>query len=222
MIESEDYKYKSILIKQQFEMQLNHIKNIDNIYLGIRKVIHDMNNHISCLKNLADTNNFEEIKKYLYKISNTVSKLDFKIKTGNPICDAIINEKYNISKAEEIDFHCEFLIPQNTSLDSVDLCVLLSNALDNSIEACRKINSIHKFISIKSYVRGLYLIIEIINSNSEKISYNRTEIITSKSDKLNHGIGLSNIEDVVNKYNGAFDIIEESNQVTLSLMLKVY
>lgn len=222
MIESEEYKHKNVLIKQQFEMQLNHIKNIDSIYLGIRKVIHDMNNHISCLKNLADTNNWEEIKKYLYKISNTVSKLDFKIKTGNPICDAIINEKNNISITEGIDFQCEFLIPQKTSLESIDLCVLLSNALDNSIEACKKLNNSHKFISIKSYVRGLYLIIEIINSSSEKISYNGNRIITSKADMLNHGIGLSNIEDVVKKYNGAFDIIEESNQVTLSLMLKVY
>jgi sensor histidine kinase YesM len=222
MIESEEYKSKNILIKQQFEMQLTHIKNIDSIYLGIRKVVHDMNNHISCLKSLADANNWDEMKKYLYKISNTVSKLDFKIKTGNPICDAIINEKYNISQAEGINFQCEFLIPQNTSLDSIDLCVLLSNALDNSIEACKKINGKHKFILIKSYVRGLYLIIEIINSSSEKLSYNDDKIITSKADKINHGIGLSNIEDVVNKYNGAFDIIEEQNQVTLSLMLKAY
>jgi sensor histidine kinase regulating citrate/malate metabolism len=68
----------------------------------------------------------------------------------------------------------------------------------------------------------LYLIIEIINSSSEKLSYNDDKIITSKADKINHGIGLSNIEDVVNKYNGAFDIIEEQNQVTLSLMLKAY
>lgn len=222
MIESEEYKNKNILIKQQFEMQLTHIKNIDSIYLGIRKVVHDMNNHISCLKNLADTNNWEEMKKYLYKISNTVSKLDFKIKTGNPICDAIINEKYNISQTEGINFQCEFLIPQNTSLDSIDLCVLLSNVLDNSIDACKKINNNHKFISIKSYVKGLYLIIEIINSSSEKLLYNGDKIITSKSDNLNHGVGLSNINDVVNKYNGALDMIEEINQVTLSIMLKAY
>lgn len=68
-----------------------------------RKVIHDMNNHIFCLKGLADSNNIEEIKNYLHNLNETIGKLDFKIKTGNPICDAIINEKFNVSQSEDIE-----------------------------------------------------------------------------------------------------------------------
>ena len=223
MIESEEHKHKNIIIKQQFALQLNHIKNIDGIYLGIRKVIHDMNNHISCLKNLADNNNLDEIKNYLHNISKTVSKLDLEIKTGNPISDAIINEKFNISQTEGIKFISDFILPPKTFLESIDLCVILSNALDNSIEACRKITNsdIEKKISIKSYIRGLYLIIEISNSSMEKLRYIDNKIISSKSDIENHGIGLSNIEDVVKKYNGVLDVIEEKNYITLSIMIKV-
>ena len=217
MLESDEQKQKNMLIEQQFTTQLNHIKNIDSIYLGIRKVIHDMNNHISCLKNLADNNNHKEIKKYLHKISSTVDKLDFKIKTGNPICDAIINEKFNISQNEGIKFICGFMIPSKTSVESIDLCVILSNALDNSIEACRKITypTIEKMICINSYIRGLYLIIEISNSSMEKLRYIDNKIISSKFAIENHGIGLSNIEDVVKKYNGVFDIMEERESVPL-------
>ena len=223
MLESESQKHKTMLLEQQFALQLNHIKNIDGIYLGIRKVIHDMNNHISCLRNLAQNNNLDEIKKYLYNISETVEKLDFKFKTGNPICDAVINEKFNISQTEGIDFKCNFMLPPKTSVESIDLCIILSNALDNSIEACRKITNanIQKNICIKSYMRGLYLIIEISNSSMNKIKYIDSNVVSSKSDIMNHGIGLSNIEDTIKKYNGVLDIIEEKNYITLSIMLKV-
>lgn len=223
MIESEEQKHKAMLVEQQFTLQLNHFKNIDSIYLGIRKVIHDMNNHISCLKSLADANNLKEIKKYIHNMSDTVENLNFKIKTGNPICDAVINEKYNIAQAEGMEFLCDFMLPEKAYVKSIDLCILLSNALDNSIEACRKIteSSIKKKISIKSYLRGLYFIIEISNSNIEPIKYSGNMVLSTKPNKINHGIGLSNIQDVVNKYNGVLDIIEERNYFTISIMLKI-
>lgn len=223
MIESDMQKHKTQFVEQQFQLQLNHIKNIDNIYLGIRKAIHDMNNHISCLKNLADRNNLEEIKKYLHNIIDTVGTLDFKIKTGNPICDAVINEKFNIAQTEGIEFVCDFIIPAKTSLQSIDLCVILSNALDNSIEACKKITDpgIEKKIFLKSFLRGLYLIIEISNSNIENLKYLGNKILSSKLDKFNHGFGLLNIENAVKKYNGVIDIVEETNSFTISIMLKI-
>jgi hypothetical protein len=223
LIESDEQKHKNLLMERQFSLQLSHMKNIDGIYLGIRKVIHDMNNHIFCLKCLADNNNIEEIKNYLHNLNETISKLDFKIKTGNPICDAIINEKFNISQSEDIEFICNFIIPEKSSVESIDLCILLGNTLDNSIESCRRITepSIKKKISLKSYMRGFYLVIEVVNSSLEKIKYRNNKIITSKPDTINHGIGLSNIEDVVKKYNGVLDIIEEKQLVTLSIMLKI-
>lgn len=224
LIESDDQIRKTMLIKQQFDLQLNHMKNVDGIYLSIRKVIHDINNHITCLKNLADNNNITEIKEYLHKLSETVSSLDFRIKTGNPICDAIINEKYNISQNEGIEFISDFILPKNTSLEPIDLCVILGNALDNSIEACRKVTnpSTIKQISIKSFVRQMYLIIEISNTSLERLKYTDDRIISTKPDKRNHGIGLSNINDVVKKYNGVLDILEDKNYFTLTIMLKVH
>lgn len=224
LIESDKQKRKSMLIEQQFELQLNHMKNVDGIYLGIRKVIHDMNNHITCLKNLADNNNNKEIKEYLHNLSETVNKLDFRIRTGNPICDAVINEKFSIAQNERVEFISDFIIPKNTSLEPVDLCVILGNALDNSIEACRKITNpnIEKKISIKSFVRQFYLIIEITNTSMESLNHVDHIIISTKPDKINHGIGLANINDVVKKYNGIIDIVKDKNDFTLTIMLKIH
>lgn len=221
-LQVKDFEEKNLLMKQQFKLQINHNKNIEGLYNSIRSVKHDMQNHLLCLKNLANNNNIEEIKKYLQVLGQTIEKLNYKIKTGNVISDAIINEKYNIAKMENIEFVCNFIMPNDTLIDSVDLCIILSNCLDNAIEACMKINdkTINKKIIITSYIKDLYLIIEVSNTTTNKIKYKNNKIISTKKDMNNHGIGLSNIEMIIKKYNGILDIIAEKNNFTLNIMLK--
>ncbi len=223
MLEGEEEKQKNMLMEQQFKLQLTHSKNIEGFYSGVRGVMHDMNNHLLCLRSLADSNNTQEIKKYLCNIGETIEKLDFKIKTGNSISDAIINEKYNIAKEEEIEFICDFMIPKEISLEPVDLCVILSNTLDNAIEACIRIgdNDIPKTIWIKSYIRDIYLIIEVSNTTVDKIQYAEGKIVSRKLDKYNHGMGISNIKSVSRKYDGIVDIVEEKNKFIINVMMKI-
>lgn len=221
MLDGEEEKRKKLLAQQQFELQLKHTQNIEGMYGGIRSVMHDMNNHLCCLKNLADTNNIEEIKKYFNNVSETISKLDFKIKTGNAVSDAVINEKYNIAKAENINFVCDFIIPKEISIEPADLCVILSNVLDNAIEACRKIedDNIKKEILIKSFVKNMYLIIEVSNTKKNMLKYYENKIVSTKEDMYNHGIGISNIESTVKWYNGITDIVEGKDKFTINIMM---
>ncbi|AKN33048.1 histidine kinase [Clostridium carboxidivorans P7] len=223
MLQGKEEMQKNMLMHQQFNLQCNYSKNVEGLYKEIRGVMHDMNNHLNCLKSLAINNNIEEMKGYIDNIGQTMSKLDFKIKTGNPVSDAVMNEKYNIAKVEGIKFTCDFIMPKKTLVEPMDLCVILSNALDNSIEACKRIKdtSIDRKIFIKSYVREIYLIIEISNTCIDKIQYVEDKIITQKLDKLNHGIGISNIEATVKKYNGIIDILQEKNKFVVNLMLKI-
>lgn len=223
MLDGDEVNQRNLLMEQQFKLQINHSKNVEGLYSDIRCIKHDMKNHIICLKKLIENRNMEELDDYLNTFGRTLSSLDYMIKTGNPISDAIINEKYSIAKIEDIEFTCDLIIPTGLLLNPMDLCILLGNALDNAIEACTRIKdeSIKKNIFITSYFRDLYLIIEVSNSTQDKILYNDNKIISQKEDKLNHGIGISNIEMIVKKYNGTLDIMLEKNKFTLNIMLKV-
>ncbi|MTK11903.1 MAG: sensor histidine kinase, partial [Clostridiaceae bacterium] len=223
IIQVKDIEQKNLLMEQQFKLQLNHSKNLEGLYSGIRSIKHDMTNHLLCLKNLAQNWNVEEINNYLHTLGQTIEKLDYNIKTGNAISDAIINEKYNIAKMGNIKFDCDFILPNELILNSVDLCVVLSNSLDNAIEACMKIQdeTVDKEISITSYIQDLYLIIEVSNTIVDKLRYNGNKIATTKQDKTNHGIGISNIEMISKKYNGIVDVIIEKNKFILNVMLKI-
>lgn len=223
MLEGQYFAQKNLLMKQQIELQMDHVKNIEGFYNGVKGSMHDINNHLNCLRALADSNNIDILKKYIENINETLIKLDFEIKTGNAVSDVIINEKYNMAKSKDIEFICDFLLPKDSALQPDDICVILSNALDNAIEACMKITNgnVFKKISIKSYIRNLYLIIEISNSTISNLKYDGDKIITTKTDILNHGIGISNIKAAANKYNGIVDIMEEKNKFTINIMLKI-
>lgn len=114
-------------------------------------------------------------------------------------------------------------MPKEISVEPIDLCVILSNSLDNSIEACMRISdySIPKTIWIKSYIREIYLIIEASNTTIDKLQYAENEIISTKSDSHNHGMGISNIKAAIRKYNGVIDIMEEKNKFILNLMFRI-
>jgi sensor histidine kinase YesM len=223
VLQGDEIEQKNLLMEQQFKLQINHNKNVESLYTDIRSIKHDMTNHLICLKNLSKQGNLEEIINYLHTLGQRLAKLDNTINTGNPVSDAIINEKYNIAKLEGIEFSCNFILPDNFQINPVDLCIILSNALDNAIEACIKIKdkTISRKISITSYLRDLYFIIEISNSTINKIQYNNNIIVSQKEDKNNHGIGISNIEMVVKKYDGILDIMVEKNTFILNLMLKL-
>lgn len=219
MLEGEREKQKNMIM----EHQLKHSESIEILYSEIKRIMHDMNNHIACLRNLADVNNIEEVKKYLDNISQTISKLGPRIKTGNPISDAVINEKYNIAEKQGVEFICYFMMPKETILEPMDLCIILSNILDNAIEACMRItdSNISKAIWIKSYIKDIYMVIEVSNTTTDKLSYVKNKVISTKLDKFNHGMGISNVETVVRKYNGIVDIVEEKNKFIVNLMLKI-
>ncbi|URS74470.1 hypothetical protein [Clostridium autoethanogenum] len=59
-------------MEQQFKLQINHSKNLEALYSSIRSVKHDINNHLLCLKILAENGNTKEINKYLYTLGQTI------------------------------------------------------------------------------------------------------------------------------------------------------
>lgn len=71
-------------------------------------------------------------------------------------------------------------------------------------EALKKIEN--KYLNIKLvYAKGT-LYISIYNSFNGRMYRNNQMILSSKKDSGNHGIGLANVERIVNKYDGTMKI----------------
>lgn len=201
---------KRAILENQVRQMQKEIVEIQDIYTDMRGLRHDMRSHIAnislLVKNVAGSVN-EELESYIGKMEKTVSKLDFTYQTGNPITDIIIHQKGQEAEKKQIQFKADFAYPPNLLIDIYDIAVILNNALENAIEACRKTEG-NKQIKLHSYVKGSLFFIEVENDFSEDIIIEKESglpVSSKESGKL-HGIGISNIQRCAKKYKGDIDI----------------
>ncbi len=206
---NEETGKRAILENQVWQMQ-KEIVEIQDIYTDMRGLRHDMRSHIAnislLVKNVAGSVN-EELESYIGKMEKTVSKLDFTYQTGNPITDIIIHQKGQEAEKKQIQFKVDFAYPPNLLIDIYDIAVILNNALENAIEACRKTEG-NKQIRLYSYVKGSLFFIEVENDFAENIVVEKESglPVSSKENGKLHGIGISNIQRCAKKYKGDIDI----------------
>ncbi|MCM1315469.1 MAG: ATP-binding protein [Alistipes senegalensis] len=140
------------------------------------------------------------------------------IDSGNKIADAILTNKMHTAQNDGIEFQFEGTFFSDIS--PADLCTILSNGLDNAIEACLKTNDI-RWIYVKTAKQKSFQYIEISNSKSSDDVFSDTQDFTSKTDKVHHGYGLYNIRKAVAQYDGKVETIDKKDIFTLKILLNL-
>lgn len=181
---------------------------------------HDFKNHMLCIKNLITNGKAFEAGEYLNSITQTVNSLSPHISTGNVYADAIIREKLVLAQAKGITLETDLIFPSFEMLAPMDLCIILSNALDNALEACTKLSKDDiKTIKAVSYVRHSCLMIEIKNPMPCLYVEKSSLFQSTKKDSKFHGIGLANIQQAIERCNGTLVLSTENKIFHFSAML---
>lgn len=207
-------KYQSdinAILKQQVDSQLYHYNQLEKINTEIRSFKHDYINHIKCIRSMLSNKEYDDLQDYLNSLSSSFPTSSFIYETGNYIADAILTEK-QVNSPDDISIKFDGVIP--TNIDNTDLCIILSNALDNAIEACYSCDN-DKTINVYSGFKHGYFILKIKNPTVNNIADGK--MATTKTDKTNHGFGLANIKRIVHKYNGYISTSCENNFFTLNI-----
>lgn len=209
------------LIEEQFKKQVACYEKIEESHKEIRAIKHDMKNHLISMQGLLQEKKFEELEKYINDIRKNVESKMILISTGNTIVDSILNEKYAMAHENQIHMDIKVGIEEDIDMELTDLCIILSNSIDNAIEACERIEDPDKRkISIGCHYRAGYFLYEITNTmKEERVSKLKNKISTIKKDKKNHGFGIGNIKQSVSKYDGEFKTSSGDFQFTLQVAI---
>lgn len=220
-IKSEKEKVKLELVNEKLDMQYKYYLMAKESQEKMKKVYHDMNNHMENIKRLKD--NSEYVNKYINNIEDEVKNVKNIYNTGNLLLDIILYEKSKVCMESNIDFEvgrdfskCEFI-------EMIDITSIFSNLIDNAIEACNNINDkdINKYITIKStFIKGYY-VIRCENSKMNKVIVKNNKIFTTKKDKFFHGLGLENIKSSVKKYYGELKIKNDDYKFIASIYIPI-
>ena len=210
---------ESELFQLMAKNQTDMYRSISENFVKQRKITHEYKNQILCIESLINAGNYRELKDYIKNISGHLStELDY-IKTNNVIVDAILNSKYRETLEQGIIFIFQLNDLSKISINDEDIVVILSNLLSNAIEACEKYSG-KKVIKLKFIEEGDNIIISVKNTYNGKLEIRDGEIQTSKIyDNDEHGIGIKNIIDVIEKYQGSYTIQNNKEEFYFSIML---
>ena len=208
--------------QKNIKLQKEYYDELEKNQIEIRKFRHDINNHLSVIKSLLSTENKEEAQQYLNDIELNFS-VHNRVFTKNSIVNAVLNAKYNLAQKNNIDCFFNIDIKEIDNIDSVSLCSIFANTLDNAIEACIKIsNTDLRKISVKARLTdNNYFSYEISNSKINPIIKKNESFISNKNDSLPHGLGLINVKEIVEKYNGMIDINYTDTAFTVTILIKL-
>lgn len=210
----QESKEKSELMKVQAQYLENTVKN----YEYLRAFRHDMRGHLRILKTMCKDN--PEALSYIEKMGEKINSTDV-FKCSNSLVSAVLNTFGNELNDEGIHHDIHYFVNGDITMDDLELCSLLYNLTNNAIEAERKVDKEYRKIEVDIRGANNHLFIIVKNDVSEDFNMDSiTKKETTKIDKAHHGIGLKNIEDIVNKYDGYIDYSYEDGRIKAEVLLQ--
>ena len=204
-----------IQVKNQIGMYRSISENFDKQ----KKMTHEYKNQIMCIDSLIKKKKYDSLESFVNKISGQISKeLDF-ICTNNVIVDAVLNTKYQEIRDKGIVFVFKINDLSSLNISDEDVVVIMSNLLNNAIEACEKCRG-DKIIKLKIVIEDNNAIISVKNTYENAVIYENGEIQTTKIlDTDEHGIGIKNIAETIRKYGGSYVIQNDEREFYFSIMI---
>jgi len=192
------------------EAQKKYYETLEQRDVLVRGIRHDMNNHLSVLNLLLENGQVDQAKDYIVEISENIRETDIGVHTGNSIVNAIIMDKMSVAKEKGVSIIVNG-VWNYEKMQSVDICTILANILDNAIEAVDdKLSDTNIVLDLKC--TDQFFMISESNRCSRKPIMEDDKLITTKKDKSIHGFGIENIRNAVAKYQGTVELTCEKAQ----------
>lgn len=199
------------LLEQQVSYYANQYRLAEAAQKETLRFRHDFKNILVGLQAELETGRVFAGRDTIRTLIDNFSSSKGVVHSGNIAIDSIINYKQQIAAETNIPFYLDLRFPADIILDTTAISVILGNALDNAIEACKRLDSGKAYIKIQIHYHNESLFIRIENPYSGSIRTDFTgKVYSTKSDHTKHGIGLESIRDMVEKNHGLLNISFEN------------
>lgn len=201
---------KNEILSQQ---QLKYYQNLDLMDKELRKFRHDITNHFLCMQELTAREDIEQLKQYFRDMVKDYAQSGQIYFSGNVIIDSILNYDLSHLCGENVVPVIYGRLPDIVSVSSMDLCTVFSNMLSNAIKGANLLD--HENELVVGF-RGGEQYFSILVTNQVQVVREKV-----KENDRNHGYGIRNIREVIERYQGIFEQEEEDGIFTMRVYLPV-
>ncbi len=192
---------KEALFRKQVKSEIEMYQQISENYNQQRKREHEFRNQMLVIGALVKDRKLDMLEDYLSKWEEKPeNRIDY-FDTNHVIVNVVLNTKYQEARDKGIAFVVKINDLSKIQIQDEDVVIILSNLLNNAIEACESCKE--KVIKIKLVKEKRQTVISVINTFGLEPVLSGGEYQTTKENKAAHGIGIHNIKETVGKYGGS-------------------
>lgn len=210
----QETKHLAESLNQQLEYAAITLDNMRTLQTQTITYRHDMRHHFAYLQALAATGDLEKIQNYIHTIQSDIDAITPKRFCQNELVNLILSTYDTKAAKKQITLNIQAPIPKDLPISDTRLCAILSNALENALQATE--NSANKTIEIRLAIRNSALLIQISNPFVGTVAYNNQIPSASQSD---HGFGTKSIATIADSYHGQYEFIAENQVFTVRVLL---
>ena len=200
-------------------LQQARYENLCSAIEEARQARHDIRHHFLQLSSLAEKGDLEKIKEYLSNANSKIPDYDLHF-CENQAADSVISHYAALAKRENIPFQANAALPAHISIDQIDMCLVLSNLLENALEASLKAKPFNRRIHAEVYLHHKHLLLIQVENTFEGKIQEKNHIFQS-SKRPGNGVGIQSVRHIAEKNGGDSSFTYENGVFTAKIMLRI-
>lgn len=201
-------------IEKQLETEREEYESMRRtVELG-RQYRHDMRHHFSVIQGMLQEGGNSRVKEYLVGLNGRLDQTEKTEYCKNATINALLSVYGERARSNSITFDAHISLPEVPFVDEIDLCSVISNAVDNAVNACMKLRGGEKKIEIVTEYTDGRLSVTVKNPiEHEPVLDAEGFPVFEKTE--GHGYGLLSMQHIARKYGGIIKILVDGGMFTL-------
>lgn len=200
--------------EERNQMLADNYAHMIHQYRNMQIRNHDIRNHYLVLQELVKTGAYDRAERYIDELEAEKKDAPARVRTGIPVLDILLEYKQNEAMRENI--HFEVISDQiQLELTEQEVTALFGNAVDNAMEACRRMKTGARWIRIVIRNVNEMTFIKVSNSFEDMPEMKDKKLLSSKSGGKEYGWGMTSMQVIVDRYGGTMEADFENHQFTL-------
>lgn len=182
-----------------------------------RRLRHDMNAHMLALDTMVEKEEWDMLREYLGQMKESMEEISVNKYTTISAVDAIVDEWHRKAVEREVRWSWAGKLKATNKVSVFELCTIFSNLLSNAVEAVERMDGDRRIeVKLSNYQEQIVI---SVGNTCGTVSEQQGKLVTTKEDKLFHGLGLKNVEEIVKKHKGSIDFNLKSGWFQVDIVL---
>ena len=179
---------------------------------------HDLRHHMQYLAGCIENGRTEQAQAYIREVCAEIESQKVRAFCENETVNLILSAFAGRAEESGVPLRVRAEVPHFIPVAETDLCVLLSNALENALHACQRLRQVGQpcDIELVVYEKSGKFFLQVTNTCPPGVTFEKGLPVTHEP---GHGIGVRSIYSIAERYNGMYSFSEKDGRFVLRVSL---